>query len=740
MTGREFVLSKTFHHDSNNTQTCIYQNRESAFVPGRAITDNIRISTEIVYYLKRKKQGKVGVVALKIDMSKAYDHVEWNFLKFMMLRMGFAEEGLSSLIRNRERAGLIHRVKVARSTPAVSHLFFADDCLLFFKPNHTEARIMKSLLAVYGVASGQQVNYNKSVLSFSANVDEASLRQGGEGNYAENSSPSNSELCHEYLFVTSKELEIMMNSFWWGNNRQGGQGIRWLRWDLLCKPKSVGGIGFKRIHDFNIAMLGKQCWKLMTHPHSLVARIFKARYYPRSSFTDATVGFNRRYTWRLIMAAKHVVVKGSRIQIGSGQQIQINKDPWLPDADNRFITTVLDDSLATTMVNSLMVPGQRQWDNDLVANIFNTRDAALILQVPLSTRQDDDRWFWLADTKGKFTVRSCYNVLNSALNSSNTKVWKFLWGLEVPGKVKHFIWRALINVLPTADSLLSRKVDVSLICPICSVANESVYHCLVECLFAQSCWLLSSLGTGRRCSSFVDWIEQIFIKCRKEECTLAVMVCWKLWLNRNDKVWNGHNGRAKSLVNAAGHYLFQWQEAKRKNFIIIKQVQLGHGSVCWGKAPLGWLKCNVDAGVFSSQGRYNFGGVIRDSGGCFVAAKCQSFSGLFRPPEAEALAVREALSWIKNLQLPKVIIEIDCLSVYSALVSHDYSPNGFGLIIADCQALAQLVGEVRFSFVRRSANVTAHNVARVGGSISGLGDWRDVPPPWLCPMLTVSYD
>ena len=192
---------------------------------GRAITDNILISTEIVHYLKRKQQGKVGVTTLKIDMSKAYDHVEWNFLKFMMLWMGFAEgwveliilcvstvsyqvirngvevgpiipsrgfrqgdplspylfiicvEVLSSLIRNRERAGLIHGVKVARSTPAVSHLFFADDCLLFFKANHTEARIMKSLLAVYGAASGQQVNYNKSVLSFSANVDEASLRQ-----------------------------------------------------------------------------------------------------------------------------------------------------------------------------------------------------------------------------------------------------------------------------------------------------------------------------------------------------------------------------------------------------------------------------------------------------------------------------------------------------------------------------------------------------------------------------------
>ena len=54
-----------------------------------------------------------------------------------------------------------------------------------------------------------------------------------------------------------RELEIMMNSFWWGNKRNGGGGINWLRWDLLCKPKEFGGIGFKQLHTFNIAMLGK---------------------------------------------------------------------------------------------------------------------------------------------------------------------------------------------------------------------------------------------------------------------------------------------------------------------------------------------------------------------------------------------------------------------------------------------------------------------------------------------------
>ncbi|KAH9786019.1 reverse transcriptase domain-containing protein [Citrus sinensis] len=817
----------------------VISDSQSAFVPGRAITDNILISTEIIHYLKRKKQGKARTAALKIDMSKAYNRVEWSFLKLMMLRMGFDEgwvelvmmcvstvrykvlrngvevgpivpsrglrqgdplspylfiicaEGLSSLIRNRERAGLIHGVKVARRAPAVSHLFFADDCFLFFKAQHNEARIMKSILAVYGAASGQKVNLNKSSISFSANMGEESIRQvcgilevpatNNHGTYLGLPSQIGKKKSVVFNFIKEKvwqqlqgwsqkflsragkeimlktvaqagpnyamniyllpldlcnDLEIMMNSYWWGSTRTGGKGIHWLRWDKMCKSKSVGGIGFKRIHDFNIAMLGKQCWRLMTNPLSLVARILKARYYPKVSLVNASVGFNPSYTWRSIMAAKDVVVNGSRIRIGNGQQVQLSKDPWLPDANNGFITSELDESLATATVDSLMVPGQRRWDYDLIADVFNSRDAALILQVPLSVRQDDDCWYWLADPKGQFTVRSCYNLLNSEANVTSSRVWKRLWGLEVPGKVKHFFWCALMNVLPTVDNLRPRKVEVSPICPICNAENESVLHCLVECLFAQSCWVLSSIGTFGSCSSLFDWFEQVFTRCCKDDCNLAVMLCWRLWFNRNDKVWNNHGSQAQSLVNAAGHCLFQWQEAKRRTFTIAEDILLGHGSVCWGKPPVGWLKCNVDAGVSRSQGRVSFGGVIRDSGGDFIAAKCQSFPGSFHPREAEALAVREALSWIKLMQLSKIIIETDCLNVYSALLSPSTSSNGFGLLIADCRAIAQVIGEVRFSFVRRSANAAAHSVARVGGSMSGPREWRVVPPLWLCPLLT----
>ncbi|KAH9678676.1 reverse transcriptase domain-containing protein [Citrus sinensis] len=164
----------------------IISNSQSAFIPGRAITDNIMISTELMHYFKRKRHGKEGAFAFKIDMAKAYDKIEWGFLSSIMLKIVVAFgkvtllspylfviciEGLSSLINHYERAGLLHGVRIARGAPYLTHLFFADDCFLFFKASPQEARAMKTVLSLYGAASGQKVNYNKSSISFSANVN-----------------------------------------------------------------------------------------------------------------------------------------------------------------------------------------------------------------------------------------------------------------------------------------------------------------------------------------------------------------------------------------------------------------------------------------------------------------------------------------------------------------------------------------------------------------------------------------
>ncbi|KAL5557113.1 hypothetical protein UlMin_039349 [Ulmus minor] len=62
---------------------------QSAFIPGRLITDNVLIGFEAMHWIRQHRGGKTGYMALKLDMSKAYDRVEWTFLKEMMLRLGF---------------------------------------------------------------------------------------------------------------------------------------------------------------------------------------------------------------------------------------------------------------------------------------------------------------------------------------------------------------------------------------------------------------------------------------------------------------------------------------------------------------------------------------------------------------------------------------------------------------------------------------------------------------------------
>ena len=199
------------------------------------------------------------------------------------------------------------------------------------------------------------------------------------------------------------------------------------------------------------------------------------------------------------------------------------------------------------------------------------------------------------------------------------------------------------------------------------------------------------------------------------------MVCWRIWINRNDQLCNQRNNSALQVLNSAGRFLFQWQNARKQPFLAdVDAVKGNHRAVCWEKPCFGWLKCNVDTAIFKAQGKFSVGCVIRNSGSDFVTARCECFPGIFGSREAKALSIREALNWIKRLQLPSVIIKMDNLQVFQALTENFSIPNGFGLIIEECRSLAISLGEVQFSFVRRSANSTAHSVSRVRGSMSGL--------------------
>ena len=210
------------------------------------------------------------------------------------------------------------------------------------------------------------------------------------------------------------------------------------------------------------------------------------------------------YVWRSMLAAKDVVIQGSRVQVGSGHTISISKDPWLPDLNDGFVSSNLNEELAAASVNSLMMPNQRVWDYDVVSDIFNSRDKELILKIPLSSRRDDDVWYWLADPRGCYSVHSYYKVLTPTTPGSFAGVWRKLWNLNVLNEVKNFVWRAVKNVLPTTVNLIYKMVDIPSTCTVYNAYEETVLHSLIACSFAKSCWISSHVGFVGYCSSFLD--------------------------------------------------------------------------------------------------------------------------------------------------------------------------------------------------------------------------------------------
>ncbi|XP_017256042.1 uncharacterized mitochondrial protein AtMg00310-like [Daucus carota subsp. sativus] len=127
----------------------------------------------------------------------------------------------------------------------------------------------------------------------------------------------------------SREIERMLNGYWWKNNSGTSKGLRWLSWGKMCKSKQKGGLGFKSLYGFNLAPLGKHIWQFLNNLGSLVARVFKARYYPDDHIIEAQVGRDASFIWKGICEAKEVLAKGFKWVLGDGQSINIFSDQWL---------------------------------------------------------------------------------------------------------------------------------------------------------------------------------------------------------------------------------------------------------------------------------------------------------------------------------------------------------------------------------------------------------------------------
>ena len=115
--------------------------------------------------------------------------------------------------------------------------------------------------------------------------------------------------------------------------------MHWISWVKLTQPKTGGGLGFKDMHAFNIAMLSRQGWRLLQNPDSLCARVLKARYFPYCHVLEAEPKEGISYSWRSILQGQELIKHGYIWRIGDGTCVKIWTDPWIPQAWSQKVTT-----------------------------------------------------------------------------------------------------------------------------------------------------------------------------------------------------------------------------------------------------------------------------------------------------------------------------------------------------------------------------------------------------------------
>ena len=93
------IASKTIANRLKQMLPQLVCENQSAFVAERLITDNVLVASKTMYHISQKRKGKVGEMALKLDMSKAYDRVEWRYLERIMQKMGFVEKWVTLIMQ-----------------------------------------------------------------------------------------------------------------------------------------------------------------------------------------------------------------------------------------------------------------------------------------------------------------------------------------------------------------------------------------------------------------------------------------------------------------------------------------------------------------------------------------------------------------------------------------------------------------------------------------------------------------
>ncbi|KAL4369017.1 hypothetical protein GQ457_05G022090 [Hibiscus cannabinus] len=218
-------------------------------------------------------------------------------------------------------------------------------------------------------------------------------------------------------------------------------------------------MGFKDLHLFNISLLGKQLWRLLSAPGSLLYRTLRAKYFPDEDLLLASAPARSSFAWKGLHHAMSHLQDRFYWTLGIDSQVRLYRDRWGGFSPITLARGSSDNEEVPLRCREFMLPGQACWDHSKLSTRLSPEDVDSILEVPISSDRAD------------------------------TLIWEImtliLAKLPAVPKVRSFGWRCGRDALPVGSRLRDAGLSDGA-CQLCGFGLEDTLHAIRDCSDASS--------------------------------------------------------------------------------------------------------------------------------------------------------------------------------------------------------------------------------------------------------------
>lgn len=333
----------------------------------------------------------------------------------------------------------------------------------------------------------------------------------------------------------------------WGTNK-GDRGVHLLNWEVLSKPKKLGGANLKPAKDVNRAMMAKLAWRVLKHSGEAWCEVLRAKYGLKVK-DGANLRRKRRESQmsRGAVWGAALLRRGLKWTVGNGRAAAFWKDVWLGESP------LCDRMQHQLGEKELELKIEHFWDHStgwrweqVGQGIPMTSMVEPAGTTVSSDPLDLDEFGW-GPSRGRFRVRDAYRLSRGHTDQAVWEGWAMLWKMKVQERVKVFFWIMSHGRLMTNEERWKRRIAASPLCGRCHQEEEGILHAIRDCAVARDVWIcvIKPADVMEFFSlDLQDWALWIMKKgkgldTRRRWTERIATACWMQWGWRHAEIFNG---------------------------------------------------------------------------------------------------------------------------------------------------------------------------------------------------------